>query len=158
MNPRTKNRLIREAELQELMKVMAVIAERQLNDTPGMTSPEDVAALLMADMSERDQEELWVVLLDTRSRVMRVEHLYKGSLNTSMIRMGELFKAAIRENAAAIILAHNHPSGDPSPSPEDIALTRAAVQAGNLLDVNVLDHLIIGRGLYTSLKSKGLGF
>ncbi len=72
--------------------------------------------------------------------------------------MGELFKEAIRRNAAALILVHNHPSGDPSPSPEDIALTRAAVQAGKLLDVDVLDHIVIGRGKYVSLKERGLGF
>jgi DNA repair protein RadC len=86
--------------------------------------------------------------------------LYTGSLNSSTVRIGELFKEAIRMNAASIILIHNHPSGDPSPSPEDINLTRAAVQAGKLLDIEVLDHIIIGfgPGKYSSLKKKELGF
>ncbi len=72
--------------------------------------------------------------------------------------MGELFRVAIRRNSAAVIILHNHPSGDPTPSPDDIALTRAIVQAGKLLDIEVLDHLVIGRGRFVSLKERGLGF
>ncbi len=104
------------------------------------------------------QENLWVFLLDTRNRVLKIEKLYKGSLNASTVRIGELFKAALTNNAASIILAHNHPSGDPTPSPEDVALTRAAQQAGRLLDVEVLDHIVIGHNKFVSLKDKGLGF
>ena len=74
------------------------------------------------------------------------------------MRVGELFKAAIRRNSAAVIILHNHPSGDPTPSPDDIALTRAIVQAGKLLDIEVLDHLVIGQGRFVSLKDRGLGF
>jgi DNA repair protein RadC len=109
-------------------------------------------------MGALEQEELRVFLLDIRNRVDRILTVYKGSLNTSQVRVGELFKMAIRANAAAIILVHNHPSGDPSPSPDDVTLTRAVVQAGKLLDVDVLDHLVIGKGSYVSLKEKGLGF
>ena len=76
----------------------------------------------------------------------------------SLVRIGEIFKPAIRRNAAAVIVTHNHPSGDPTPSPEDVALTRAIVQAGKLLDIDVLDHLVIAGGRYVSLKEKGLGF
>ena len=104
------------------------------------------------------QEHLRVIVLDTRNRVLSVEKLYMGSLNASTVRVGELFRAAIQRSAAGIILVHNHPSGDPSPSPEDVNLTRTAVQAGRLLDIEVLDHLIIGRGRHVSLKEKGLGF
>ena len=156
MHARTKNRLVREGELEALLEVVAEIAEGRV--TVAMQSPAEIAVLVMADMAGLEQEELRVVLLDTRNRVIRVEHLYKGSLNSSMVRIGELFKAAIRENAASVILAHNHPSGDPEPSPEDVGLTRVAVEAGNLLDIPVLDHVVVGRGRWVSLKSRGLGF
>jgi DNA repair protein RadC len=84
--------------------------------------------------------------------------IYQGSLNSSQVRVGELFKPAIRRSAAAIIVIHNHPSGDPTPSPDDVAVTRAIVQAGRLLDIEVLDHLVIGQGRHVSLKERGLGF
>jgi DNA repair protein RadC len=121
-------------------------------------SPQDAAALLQYEMGALDQETLRVILLDTRNRLLRTSEVYRGSLNTSLIRVGEVFREAIRVNAAAIIIAHNHPSGDPTPSPEDAAVTRAFAEAGRLLDIDVLDHLVIGRGSYVSMKSKGLGF
>jgi DNA repair protein RadC len=83
--------------------------------------------------------------------------VYHGSLNTSLIRVGEVFREALKANAAAIIVAHNHPSGDPAPSPEDVAVTRALVEAGKLLDCAVLDHLVVGQR-WTSMKERGLGF
>ena len=109
-------------------------------------------------MSALDQEHLRVINLDTRNRVINIEKLYIGSLNASTVRVGELFRPAIARNAASIIVLHNHPSGDPTPSPEDIALTRSIVQAGKLLDIAVLDHLVIGQGRWVSLKERGLGF
>jgi DNA repair protein RadC len=112
----------------------------------------------MHDLSGLEQEELHVVCLDTRNRVMFTKQIYKGSLNSSQVRVGELFKEAIRRSAASIIIVHNHPSGDPTPSPEDIAITRAIVQAGKLLDIEVLDHLVIANWRYASLKERGLGF
>ena len=121
-------------------------------------SPGDAAALIMFEMSAKEQEELWVVILDTRNRVLNVDRVYKGSVNSSQVRVGELFKDAIRRNATSVIVAHNHPSGDPTPSPEDIALTRAIAQAGKLLDIDVLDHLVIGNQRFVSLKERGLGF
>lgn len=127
-------------------------------DRPSIHSPADAAALLQYEMGSLEQEELRVILLDIRNRVDKIMTVYKGSLNSSFVRVGELFKTAIRSNAAAVIIVHNHPSGDPTPSPDDIALTRAAVQAGKLLDLEVLDHLIVGRGGYVSLKERGLGF
>jgi DNA repair protein RadC len=128
------------------------------NERPCIHSPEDAAALVKYEMSGLEQEHLRVILLDTRNRVQAIEEVYRGSLNSSQMRVGELFKAAIRRNAAAIVVVHNHPSGDPTPSPDDIAVTRAIVQAGKLLDVEVLDHLVIGGGRYVSLKERGLGF
>lgn len=121
-------------------------------------SPEEAAQLILHDMGALEQEELWVILLDTRNKLISIENIYRGSLNSSQVRVGELFKNAIRRNSASLIVAHNHPSGDPTPSPDDIAVTHAIVEAGNLLDVDVLDHLVIGSGKFVSMKQRGLGF
>jgi len=99
-----------------------------------------------------------VILLDTRNRVLEIVEVYKGSINTTQVHVGELFKPAVRRGAAALVVIHNHPSGDPTPSPDDVAVTRAIVQAGKLLDVGVLDHIVIGQGRWVSLKERGLGF
>ena len=127
-------------------------------EKPRVTSPGDAANLLMSEMMFLEQEHLRLILLDTRNRVINTPTIYVGSLNTSVVRIGELFRAAIRDNAAAFIVVHNHPSGDPSPSPEDVNVTRQIVQAGKLLDIDLLDHVIIGRQKYVSLKERGLGF
>lgn len=126
---------------------------------PQIKSPEDAAALLRGEMAFLEQEHMRVMLLDTKHRVLRTPTVYKGSLNTSIIRVAEIFRDAIRENCAAIILAHNHPSGDPSPSPEDVAVTQEIVRAGKLLDINVLDHIIIGgQQRFLSLRERGVNF
>ncbi len=127
-------------------------------DRPRVASPDDAFHLLKSEMMFLDQEHLRLILLDTRNRVVRTPTIYVGSLNTSVVRVGELFRAAIRENSAAFIVAHNHPSGDPAPSPEDITVTRQIVQAGKLLDIDVLDHIIIGHGRFVTMKQRGLGF
>ncbi|HSM58010.1 MAG TPA: DNA repair protein RadC [Candidatus Sulfomarinibacteraceae bacterium] len=127
-------------------------------ERPRVTSPADAANLLMSEMMLLEQEHLRLILLDTRNHVLRTPTIYVGSLNTSVVRVGELFRAAIKENAAALIVAHNHPSGDPSPSPEDVHVTRQIREAGKLLDIELLDHVIIGRQRYVSLKERGLGF
>lgn len=121
-------------------------------------SPGDVANLLMAEMGLLEQEHLRTVLLDTKNHVQRVSTVYVGSLNAAVVRVGEVFREAIRANSAAIIVVHNHPSGDPTPSPEDVRVTEMIVQAGHLLDIEVLDHLVIGHNRYVSLKERGLGF
>ena len=105
-----------------------------------------------------EQEHLRTVLLDTKNYVTRVTDVYAGSLNAAVVRIGEVFRSAVRANSATIIVAHNHPSGDPTPSPEDIRVTEMIVDAGHLLDINVLDHIIIGRNRFVSLKERGLGF
>jgi DNA repair protein RadC len=97
-------------------------------------------------------------LLDTRNHVVDVVEIYRGSVNSSQVRVAEVFKPAIQRMAAAILLLHNHPSGDPSPSPDDVAVTRAVVQAGELLDIPLVDHLILSRGSYVSMKERDLGF
>lgn len=125
---------------------------------PQVTSPADAANLVLLEMSALEKEEVRVVILDTRNRVLNIPTIYVGSLNTNVVRVAELFRDAIKQNAAAIIVIHNHPSGDPTPSPEDVRLTEMLVQAGKLLDIEVLDHLIIGQGRFVSLKERGLGF
>jgi DNA repair protein RadC len=127
-------------------------------DRVQVRSPADAANLLMAEMSALEQEQLRVMVLDTRNRVLAVSTVYAGSLNSSVIRVAELFREAIRRNAAAIIVAHNHPSGDPTPSPEDVAVTRNIIHAGQLLDIEVLDHVVIGQQRFVSLKERGLAF
>jgi DNA repair protein RadC len=114
--------------------------------------------MLMAEMSLLDQEHLRTVLLDTRNRVVAIPTVYVGSLNAASVRVGEVFKEAIRRNVAAMIVVHNHPSHDPTPSPEDVQVTRMIVEAGSLLNIDVLDHLVIGRQRFVSMKERGLGF
>ncbi len=134
------------------------LASQAPTDRPVVHSPEDAADLIQYEMSALEQEQLRVILLNTRNHVLGVRIIYQGSLNSSQVRVGELFRPAIRENAAAVIVVHNHPSGDPSPSPDDITITKAIIEAGKLLDIQVLDHLIIGQGRYISLNRRGLGF
>ena len=128
------------------------------DERPQIRAPSDAANILMSEMSLLEQEQLRVMLLDTRNRVLATPTIYVGSLNTTMVRISEVFRPAIRENCAALIVVHNHPSGDPSPSPEDIAITREMIRAGKLLDIEVLDHLVIGHQRYVSLKERGLAF
>lgn len=121
-------------------------------------SPADLAPLLILEMAPLDHETLRVALLNTKNQVIKFADVYHGSLNSSLVRVGEVFKEAVRVNAAAIIVAHNHPSGDPTPSPEDARVTELIVAAGKLLEIEVLDHLVIGERTYVSLREKKLGF
>ena len=127
-------------------------------ERPRITCPSDAANLLMSEMSLLEQEHLRVLLLNTRNEVLRIHTAYIGSLNTSVVRIAELFRPAIRDNAAYIIVVHNHPSGDPSPSPEDIRVTREIAKAGKLLGIELLDHVVIGQHRFVSLKERRLGF
>ena len=127
-------------------------------ERPQVQTPADAANLLMSEMMLLQQEHLRLILLDTRNHVLGTPTLYIGSLNATTVRIGEIFRDAIKVNAAALILVHNHPSGDPSPSPEDGHVTKQIVKAGELLNLDVLDHIIIGRQRYVSLKEQGIGF
>jgi DNA repair protein RadC len=121
-------------------------------------SPADAAQFLIAEMSHLEQEHFRILYLDTRNRLIGVDTIYVGSLNASYIRVSEVFRDAVKRSCAAVIVAHNHPSGDPTPSPEDVEVTRRLVAAGELLDIEVLDHLVIGRQRFVSLRERGLGF
>lgn len=128
------------------------------DESPLVRSPADVAQILMAEMSHLEQEHFQVLYLNTRNRLIGSKTVYIGSLNASHIRVSEVFREATRRNCAAIIVAHNHPSGDPTPSPEDVEVTRQLAEAGNLLDIELLDHLIVGQQRFVSLRERGLGF
>jgi DNA repair protein RadC len=121
-------------------------------------APADAASLMLLEMGHLDQEHLRAICLDTKNRVQKVATVYVGSVNTALIRVGEVFKEALKLNSAALIVVHNHPSGDPTPSAEDVLVTRQIVEAGRLLDVEVLDHLVIGQGRFISMRERGLGF
>jgi len=146
------------AQLKAALELGRRLLSTQPEERLVVKSPQDVANLLQAEMSFLDQEELRLVLLNTKNQVLAISQLYKGSVNTSLIRVSELFREAVRENCPALVVVHNHPSGDPTPSPEDIKITEQIVKAGKLLDIEVLDHLIIGHQRYVSLKERGLGF
>lgn len=146
------------AQLKAAVELGRRLAAALPEERPSIQSPDDAATLLLYEMGALEQEHLRVLLLDTRNRLIRMVDVYRGSLNASVIRVSEAFRDAVRSNAASIIVAHNHPSGDPTPSPEDVNVTRALVEAGRLLDIEVLDHLVIGKNSYVSLKAKGLGF
>ncbi len=146
------------AEIRKLHDELNGVLYAHPTNRPTIHSPTDAYDILLPFLGPLDHEELWVMALDTRNRVLSLTKLYQGSVNSSQVRVGEVFRQAILENAPAIILAHNHPSGDATPSPDDVTVTRAVAQAGKLLDIELLDHLVIGAGRFVSLKDRGLGF
>ena len=125
---------------------------------PRVSSPADIARLLQGELELLQQEELRLLTLDTKHQLLASTMLYRGSLNSAPARVAEVFREAVRRNAAAVAVAHNHPSGDPTPSADDVALTRALVAAGELLEIAVLDHVVFGHGRYVSLRERRLGF
>jgi DNA repair protein RadC len=133
------------------------VASRPSSERPVIADAAD-AARLVSDMADLTQEHIRVILLDNGRRVIAVPTVYIGTLNTSVLRVSEIFREAIARNSAAVVIAHNHPSGDPTPSPEDVEVTRALDAAGSLLDITVLDHIIIGGSGWRSLRELGLGF
>ncbi|HEU4673765.1 MAG TPA: DNA repair protein RadC [Candidatus Limnocylindrales bacterium] len=138
------------------------LGRRLLADWPTgrwtIRSPRDVADRLILQMGRLEREELRVILLNAKNRVLRVTTAYVGNVSTSLVRVGELYRDAVRADAAGVILVHNHPSGDPTPSPEDLHLTAEALAAGRLLDIDLLDHLVIGHDAYVSLRDRGVSF
>ncbi len=128
------------------------------DDRRTVGSPEDVFNLVGAEMSLHDQEHLRVLILDVKNQVRGVHEIYKGNVSSAAVRVAEVLRPAIRENCPSVIVVHNHPSGDPSPSPEDVLITRQIRTGGEMMDIALLDHIIIGGNRWASLKQKGLGF
>lgn len=121
-------------------------------------SPLDIANMFVVEMSLLEREELRVIILDTKNQVRYIDTLYQGSVNSAVIRIAEIFRIAIVNNGVSIVIVHNHPSGDPTPSPEDVRVTELIYEMGEALDIKVLDHLVIGGNRFVSLKERGLGF
>ena len=130
--------------------------ERTTGDLPAINCPEDVRRLLGPEMAPLAQEQLRVLLLNTRNLVVGQRVVYQGNVNSSMIRPAEVLRPAVMEAVPSIIVCHNHPSHDPTPSPEDAAITRELAQAAKLLGIELLDHVVIGGERFVSLKERGL--
>ena len=129
------------------------------SERPTISSPQDVANLLIAEMATLDQEHLRVLLLNTRNEVLGVPEIYVGNVNSSVVRPAEVFRPAIRENAPSIIVVHNHPSGDPTPSPQDVSITKDLISCGKMLGIELLDHVVLGSGdRFVSLNERRLAF
>ncbi len=146
------------AQLQAALELGRRVGAAQPEERAVIRHPMDVANLLQGEMGLLDQEHLRVLLLNTRNHVLATHEVYHGSVHTAVVRIGELFREALRQNAPCIILVHNHPSGDPSPSAADISMTRQAIEAGELLDIEVLDHIVIAHGKFVSMKEEKKAF
>ena len=127
-------------------------------ERPQITGPQDAVDLVQWEMGYLKQEQLRVLCLDTKNYVVAQEVVYQGTANSSVVRVAEVFKPAISRTCPAIVVVHNHPSGDPTPSPEDVRTTEQVRKAGELLDVELLDHIVVGQQKWVSLKERGLGF
>lgn len=166
-------RTLRDCTIEELMQIKGVglakasqiIAAVELGKRIALTTkvnnyrikgPEDVSNLLMEEMRYLNKEVFNIILLNTKHDVIAIENISIGSLNASIVHPREVFNRAIRRSSSAIILAHNHPSGDPKPSGEDINITKRLIEAGTIIGINVLDHIIIGDGIYFSMKEQEL--
>lgn len=157
----TETRGVGEAKVSQIMAALELgkrLASLPAEERPAISSPNDVSNLLNAEMALLDQESLRVLLLNTRNQVLAVREVYRGNVSSAVIRAGEVFRDAIRENAPSIIVVHNHPSGDPTPSDDDVRVTGQLVAAGKLLDIELLDHIILAQRGLVSLKERGLGF
>jgi DNA repair protein RadC len=131
------------------------LSRSRLDDAPQIRSPRDAAELVRDELRFLTKEHFIVLFLNTKNRVIGKETLSIGSLNASIVHPREVFRSAIQRNSASIICAHNHPSGDPTPSPEDIDVTRRLAEAGRLIGIELLDHIIIADQTHVSLKELG---
>ena len=123
--------------------------------SPVFTSPEEIAAMYMERMRHKEQEELLLLLFNTKNKLIQEVFLTKGTVNAALVSPREIFLEALKYHAVSIVLIHNHPSGDPNPSKEDLLITKRISEAGAMLGISLLDHLIIGDNIYTSLKRRG---
>ncbi len=127
-------------------------------DLPMINEPADIAKMFCADMAYLEREELHVALMNTKHQVLDVEELYTGTVNSALVRPAEVFASALKRNCAAIAVVHNHPSGDPTPSDEDIETTSKLAEVSSLLEIELVDHVVIGHGRWVSMREKRLGF
>ena len=151
-----------EAKTAQVMAALELgrrVADLTPEDRRVIRSPRDVANLMTSEMAFLPQESLRVLLLNVRNQVLgQPKEIYKGNVSSAVVRSAEVFRDAVRENCSSIIIVHNHPSGDPTPSSDDVRVTEQLVKAGRLLDIEVLDHIVIAQGGHVSLKDRGLGF
>lgn len=147
---------VKAAQLKAALEIGRRVATVSESSRPSIKGPEDAAFMVMEEMRHLDREHFCALLLNTKHQVVARETISVGTLNSSVVHPRELFKAAIKRSAAAIILVHNHPSGDPTPSREDREITRRLFEAGTIIGIEVLDHIIIGDNKFVSLKSKGM--
>jgi DNA repair protein RadC len=131
------------------------MAVEEREDESSLRSPDDFFKRL-SYLQWMEQEHMVVVLLNSKLKVIAIETPHVGTVDSCQVRISEMFKMAVRRNATQVLLAHNHPSGDPEPSPQDVAITAQAIEAGKLLDIPVLDHIIIGHNRYVSLRARSL--
>jgi len=148
----------RAARLAAALELGARLLRERGSEPVFVRGPADVAALLRGEMALLPQEVMRVVLLDTRARVIGTPLVHQGSLHTVPVRLADLFRDAVRRNARALIAVHNHPSGDPTPSPDDVAVTREMAATGDLLDIPVRDHIVLGGERFFSMREHALGF
>lgn len=142
-------------ELQASLELGRRVARSRLPEAALIAGPQDAADLLMEELRRLREEHFVVLFLNTKNRVIGRQTLSIGSLNASIVHPREVFRAAIRRSSASILCAHNHPSGDPTPSPEDKQLTRRLAEAGELVGIELLDHIVIGDNRFVSLKELG---
>lgn len=145
------------ARLLACIEISRRASTRKATERPTISTPEDVVAVCGAQLRGLDREHFWTLALNTKNRLLRVIEVSIGSLNASIVHPRELFKDAVKLSAASVVVVHNHPSGDPTPSGADIQLTRRIVKAGDVLGIEVLDHVVIGDGgEHASLRDLGL--
>lgn len=156
----TKIKGVKEAKASQILAIAELFRRfntyKSFNEFKRITSPREVANMLYGEMGTSNQEVLKLIILNTKNEVIKIKDVFKGSLNSSLVHPREIFNEAIRSNAASIIICHNHPSGDPTPSSEDIKVTTRINKSGDIIGIKLIDHIIIGRNNYVSLKEKGI--
>ncbi|MGG7098002.1 RadC family protein [Clostridium sardiniense] len=156
----TKIKGVKEAKASQILAIAELFRRfntyKSFNEFKRITSPREVANMLYGEMGASNQEVLKLIILNTKNEVVKIKDVFKGSLNSSLVHPREIFNEAIRSSAASIIICHNHPSGDPTPSSEDIKVTTRINQSGEIIGIKLIDHIIIGRNNYVSLKEKGI--
>jgi DNA repair protein RadC len=146
------------AQLRAALELGLRLASMHPDERAIVRSPRDVAALLMTEMSLLSQESMRVVLMNTKNHVLRIQEVYRGNVSSAQVRPAEVYREAVRDNCPQIIVVHNHPSGDATPSADDVMVTAELVQAGHYLDIELLDHVVLGQGAWVSMKERKLGF